>query len=242
MARRTTYRTGQPRPQGHVAAKCTLNSTSFCTARVAPEKAVFRPALPLHSWPEFTGEHMATMTYREQLLHPNWQRKRLEIMQRDEFRCQCCMATENTLHVHHKQYAKGRLAWEYPNDELVTLCETCHDTMHEQMGMLRDVTAKLPVDGPGCIGHAIAVLGGWANGAQGMRFYHLIQEEPGSYVSGEIAQLVHRHLSLEELMQLQYTLEVTPEWLVREAFNALVKSCEARKDEPAPPGYEQPEI
>jgi 5-methylcytosine-specific restriction endonuclease McrA len=88
------------------------------------------------------------MTYKEQLLHPNWQRKRLEIMRRDEFRCRRCLDAESTLHVHHKQYAKGRLAWEYPDDELITLCESCHEEMHVINVRLRNVIAKLRVGAP----------------------------------------------------------------------------------------------
>ena len=73
---------------------------------------------------------MSKLTYREQLLHPNWQRKRLEVLNRDNFRCCMCEDDQTTLHVHHKQYAKGRLAWEYPNDELVTLYEVLYDQLH----------------------------------------------------------------------------------------------------------------
>jgi hypothetical protein len=31
------------------------------------------------------------------------------------------------LQVHHECYRKGRLAWEYPKDDLVTLCWDCHE-------------------------------------------------------------------------------------------------------------------
>jgi hypothetical protein len=34
------------------------------------------------------------------------------------------------LHVHHKYYVKGKLAWEYPNEALVCLCQTCHQELH----------------------------------------------------------------------------------------------------------------
>jgi 5-methylcytosine-specific restriction endonuclease McrA len=34
------------------------------------------------------------------------------------------------LHVHHKYYIEGRNPWEYSNDALITLCETCHDEKH----------------------------------------------------------------------------------------------------------------
>jgi hypothetical protein len=116
----------------------------LCAARVAPEKAVFRPALPLHSFqPECNGEHMAfaKKTYAEQLKHPNWQRRRLEMLQRAEFKCELCDDSESTLHVHHKRYVKGRQVWEYENDELQVLCESCHAEHHEMHGLLEQVLA-----------------------------------------------------------------------------------------------------
>lgn len=66
------------------------------------------------------------MTYAEQLLDPRWQRRRLEILQRDGFRCIECGDGTRTLHVDHRVYFKGRMAWEYPEDELQTLCKDCH--------------------------------------------------------------------------------------------------------------------
>lgn len=65
-------------------------------------------------------------TYAEKLKDPRWQRRRLEILSRDEFTCQNCFGSEETLHVHHALYRKGRDPWEYDDDELITLCETCH--------------------------------------------------------------------------------------------------------------------
>lgn len=34
------------------------------------------------------------------------------------------------LHVHHKYYQEGKMAWEYPDEALVTLCWFCHDKLH----------------------------------------------------------------------------------------------------------------
>ncbi len=34
------------------------------------------------------------------------------------------------LHVHHKYYQHGMLAWEYPNESLITLCWKCHELLH----------------------------------------------------------------------------------------------------------------
>jgi hypothetical protein len=74
-------------------------------------------------------------TWYEQLKDPRWQRKRLEIMQRDEFCCRVCGDSESTLNVHHGYYGKGLAPWEYGDDTLWTLCSSCHeyisDTIHD---------------------------------------------------------------------------------------------------------------
>ena len=36
------------------------------------------------------------------------------------------------LNVHHNYYIVGKNPWEYPNDALVTLCESCHQKRHEK--------------------------------------------------------------------------------------------------------------
>jgi hypothetical protein len=35
------------------------------------------------------------------------------------------------LHVHHKFYVRGRLPWEYQDEELTTLCNWCHWELHK---------------------------------------------------------------------------------------------------------------
>ena len=65
------------------------------------------------------------MTYQEKLRSPKWQKKRLEIFQRDNFTCTACENTEQLLHVHHKKYTTQN-PWEELNENLVTLCERCH--------------------------------------------------------------------------------------------------------------------
>jgi hypothetical protein len=77
-------------------------------------------------------------TYRELLLDPRWQRRRLEILDLAEFQCANCNSGEKTLHVHHKIYHKGALPWEYKDCELVCLCDDCHETDHEQRSRLNE--------------------------------------------------------------------------------------------------------
>lgn len=70
------------------------------------------------------------MTYSTLLRLPQWQRKRLEVMFRDGFRCVSCGADHRTLNVHHKRYIRGHRPWEYDHDNLETLCEPCHESKH----------------------------------------------------------------------------------------------------------------
>ncbi len=65
--------------------------------------------------------------YSAKLKDPRWQRKRLEILNRDAFTCRDCGDKEKTLHVHHCLYHRGTEPWEYRDDELRTLCEGCHE-------------------------------------------------------------------------------------------------------------------
>jgi hypothetical protein len=70
---------------------------------------------------------MQKTTYSEKLKDPRWQKKRLEILQRDEFTCVKCGDNTSTLHVHHKAYHSGD-PWDTPDAHLVTLCEGCHES------------------------------------------------------------------------------------------------------------------
>jgi len=70
--------------------------------------------------------------YWQKLKDPRWQRKRLEIMERDGFACVVCRDKMSPLTVHHGYYEKGLEPWEYPSETLWTLCESCHDIETEQ--------------------------------------------------------------------------------------------------------------
>lgn len=88
-------------------------------------------------------------TYREKLMDPRWQRKRLEIMERDKFTCRHCASADETLHVHHGYYARGKDPWDYANETLQTLCHECHGYAQDRLDRLH---------------RAIAVVMFWGNG------------------------------------------------------------------------------
>jgi len=68
--------------------------------------------------------------YSALLKDPRWQRKRLEIFQRDGFACRLCGATDRTLNAHHLWYDRGAKPWEYDETALVTVCDECHEELH----------------------------------------------------------------------------------------------------------------
>lgn len=65
------------------------------------------------------------MHYFEKLKDPRWQKKRLEIFNRDNFRCCICKEDKLELHVHHESYS-GKNPWDVDENLLKTVCCNCH--------------------------------------------------------------------------------------------------------------------
>lgn len=60
-------------------------------------------------------------------------------MKRDEFTCCRCFSKDDQLHVHHKNYQRGKMPWDYPLNNFITLCHKCHDTVTQEIEFLREV-------------------------------------------------------------------------------------------------------
>jgi len=76
---------------------------------------------------------MATLSYRDQLKDKRWHIKRNAILLRDNHQCKntnCKHRNDNSviIEVHHLDYIDGKMAWEYPDDMLVSLCRICHES------------------------------------------------------------------------------------------------------------------
>jgi len=83
------------------------------------------------------------LTYNQQLKHPKWQKKRLEILDDRNYTCQICEDTEKTLHVHHGVYEKDKLLWEYHRDTLWCLCDSCHKETHIHIYNIKQTIARI---------------------------------------------------------------------------------------------------
>jgi len=105
------------------------------------------------------------MATREEFLQryrdPRWQRIRLRIMERDDWKCRKCGATDNSLQVHHKKY-EGAMPWETSDRYLVTLCDRCHERLTELQRETRNILAEVPIDQMAAIVEILRNAGGMA--------------------------------------------------------------------------------
>lgn len=85
------------------------------------------------------------MEFKDQYRSPLWQKKRLECLDSADYQCQRCFNKEAQLHVHHKQYVKGRMIWDYTIGELLVLCDECHETTHHEKDILNSTIAMIDV-------------------------------------------------------------------------------------------------
>jgi 5-methylcytosine-specific restriction endonuclease McrA len=87
------------------------------------------------------------MMYREQLLDPRWQKKKLKVLSRDRWCCRSCRSKTKTLHAHHLLYFSFLMAWEYPMDLLITLCMDCHEKEKNRPELEKNLASALLVSG-----------------------------------------------------------------------------------------------
>lgn len=79
--------------------------------------------------------------YAKKLLDGRWQKKRLEILQRDGFCCTICQRQHN-VQIHHNWYLKNMEPWDYNGDQLVTLCNEHHEEIGELQEGLKRLLAR----------------------------------------------------------------------------------------------------
>ncbi|HUD10853.1 MAG TPA: hypothetical protein VMS08_00460 [Candidatus Saccharimonadia bacterium] len=76
--------------------------------------------------------------YAIKLQDARWQKKRLEVFERDKWKCRYC-GGDQLLQAHHIKYEFGRDPWDYPLHYFITLCDGCHK--HETAN--RKITEKM---------------------------------------------------------------------------------------------------
>lgn len=79
-------------------------------------------------------------------------KKRLQILERDLFKCVDCGKIDISHHIDHEYYLKYSSPWQVPDSCLVTLCKNCHKKRHleEEIPWYDTVNGKLAIIIPGC--------------------------------------------------------------------------------------------
>lgn len=83
--------------------------------------------------------------YSELLKDWRWDIKRSQIRRRDENKCRSCGRTED-LEVHHIVYTRNVPPWEYEDDDLVTLCRTCHADITRMIDNSVEIVRRISCD------------------------------------------------------------------------------------------------
>ena len=87
--------------------------------------------------------------WTESFKRPEWQKRRLKILERDNWTCLLCGSKKKTLTVHHSYYDYKLKPWEYENYTLFTLCADCHEkeqkTVDASLSEIHDLLYDLPL-------------------------------------------------------------------------------------------------
>lgn len=148
--------------------------------------------------------------FSDQYKHPKWQKKRLEALESAEFACQKCYDSESQLHVHHKQYIKGRKVWEYETSELAVLCEGCHQDAHRDKDLLSELLMSIHPEG---LSEVITMISAYCSeicGPAGVDASRILEEINDPYtqaIGSTAAKIANCFTSIEDLFAFMERLD-----------------------------------
>ena len=70
------------------------------------------------------------MQYKDKLKDPRWIEFRKRVYKKDGYRCTICGTKDRPLNAHHRFYNKNKEPWDYLVEDLATLCNWCHEFLH----------------------------------------------------------------------------------------------------------------
>jgi hypothetical protein len=174
--------------------------------------------------PGISEMRMATNTYFEKLKDPRWQKKRLEVLEHGNWACERCCDTESTLHVHHRQYFKGREPWDYEVGQLAVLCEECHGATHESEDNLLLACSFVQLEGPRNRDAAAGLVAGFCRHDMGKNYV----VDPDAYLAGEVAYEFADKALVHQMMDLAKVLSQRDQHTVREAIAVFIEDLKTR--------------
>lgn len=170
-------------------------------------------------------------TYFEKLKDPRWQKKRLEVLEMNSWACEQCGDRESTLHVHHRQYFKGREPWEYEAGQLTALCEECHGSEHESEDQLLLAASFVVSEGPYSRETVASLVAGFCHQGMGKPYVG----DPEAYLSGVVAREICNKGLCMQTLALSEALAARDKFTVREAMNDFIRDLNSRSAAAPPP-------
>ena len=70
------------------------------------------------------------MQYRDKLKDSRWIEFRKRVYKKDKHKCTICGTKDRPLNAHHRFYDKNKEPWDYLLGDLDTLCDWCHEFLH----------------------------------------------------------------------------------------------------------------
>lgn len=104
----------------------------------------------------------SSTSYSEKLKDSRWQKQRLRILERDSWTCQKCRSINGSFEVDHLYYDRNLEPWEYPDEDLVALCATCHEAVEGKRRLLKVAVGRAGIDN-------LDLIHGFALGLRAMR-------------------------------------------------------------------------
>jgi len=165
-------------------------------------------------------------TYSELLRDPRWQKRRLQIMDRDGFQCQECFDDKKTLNVHHRRYIRNRDPWEYDDGDLVTLCEDCHTEIGKSKRALDKMLSSMT-------GFALNRMIGFAKGVAYLEMHGNDEVELDNYYQavGFCQTMIDPTMTHELLEMARHNFG----YLTIEAYERYLESIGKARDRPGNP-------
>lgn len=88
-----------------------------------------------------TGDVLNRSAYNRLLATQEWKDYSAKVRAARGNACECCKLGGKETQIHHLFY-DGRNPWEYDFDDVVLLCKTCHEQVHEQLKVFRKMVFR----------------------------------------------------------------------------------------------------
>lgn len=115
-------------------------------------------------------------SYWEKLQDPRWQKRKTEILEREDFICERCGDTEETLHIHHSFYPPDTDPWDVADWHLHCYCKRCHKIIQKDENDVKWAISFVHIDD---LKQINGFLRGWVKAREKLLGHDSLMDEAG---------------------------------------------------------------